>query len=149
MNFLPLLTAWSLICPVSCWPLKSWILLISCTFHQSVHYQPCGTPACSSAFPHLCTIPVMFAHLLHFPALTVHALHTPAKAWRVSIESIIVPARQQVSILPGLGIVCSAILSHILLTSRLIWNWSGFFVVWGDVNVEYRGSLMRPPLVCW
>ena len=44
------------------------------------------------------------------------------KACRRSIDSIIVPASQQVSILPGLGIIWSAISSHILLASRLIWN---------------------------
>ena len=70
-------------------------------------------------------------------------------AWRGSIESIIVPARQRVSILPGLGIVWSAISSHTLLTSGLIRNRRGFFTVRGDVDVEYRGSLMCPPLVRW
>ena len=71
------------------------------------------------------------------------------KAWRGSIESIIVPARWQVSILPGRGIVWSAISSHILLASGLIRNRRGFFTMRGDVDVEYRGSLMRPPFVRW
>ena len=44
------------------------------------------------------------------------------KAWRGSIESIIVPARRWVSILPGRGIVWSAISSHIFLASGLIRN---------------------------
>ena len=42
----------SLICPVSCWPLKSWILLISCTFHHLVHSQSCSTPAHFGIFSH-------------------------------------------------------------------------------------------------